>query len=348
MEPEQSDPRAARHATLLRFSVQPKDGRSFDARQTRAHPLVRTSTNCCIITVSESVIRNMASVGEQLRAARLDQGLELTELSARTKIGPKFLAAIEADDRQTIPGGFFYRNWVGQYARALSLDAAAITSEIDRILLQEQAPPALPGQNLGSVRDIKPARINLERRSGGGNRLMYSFALLLAVVLGCSGLYAWWHKAVQAQESPVEKTDPVTTVAVAKTPVPVAKAPIDVAPSASDPALKTNETATLGTPDGDVQIEISATEQTWVSISGDGKTAFSGILQPAEIKTVAARDVARIRVGNAGGLQVRLNGKSIGPIGTAGQVRTVIINKSGFQILDSKAAATAPVLQSEG
>jgi len=287
----------------------------------------------------------MASVGEKLRTARLDQGLDLTELSARTKIGPKFLAALEADDRKTIPGGFFYRNWVGQYARALSLDSAAMTSEIDRILIQEQASP-LPGQDLGSVSEIKPARINLDRRSGGGSRLTYSFALLVAVVLGCSGLYAWWHKAVQGQEARVEKSDPVppVTAPVKQTPAPaetVAPAPATVAAVETDPVAKAN-------PDGDVQIEISATEQTWVSISGDGKQAFSGILQPAEIKTVAARDGARIRTGNAGGLQVRLNGKSIGPIGPAGQVRTVIINKSGFQIVETKPAAAAPVLQSEG
>jgi cytoskeleton protein RodZ len=287
----------------------------------------------------------MVSVGEKLRTARLEQGLNLTVLSARTKIHPKFLAAIEADDRQSIPGGFFYRNWVGQYARALSLDSAAMLSQIDQLFIEEQAPP-LPGQNLGSVSGIKPARIHLERRSSGGNRLTYSFVFLVVVVLGCSGLYAWWHKTVQAQESRVvekvvEKKDSTPPIAAVvkpeNVPAPAAQATPPDAPSAESrtPAAE-----------GDVQIEISATEQTWVSISGDGKQAFSGILQPAEIKTVAARDGARIRTGNAGGLQVRLNGKSIGPIGPAGQVRTVIINKSGFQIVDAK--PPAPVLQSEG
>ena len=111
----------------------------------------------------------MASVGEKLRAARLDQGLELAELSARTKISAKFLAALENDDRQSIPGGFFYRNWVQQYARALSLDSAPIIAEIDRIFINEQAPP-LPGQTSGSLSEIKPAPINLEHRSGGGRR----------------------------------------------------------------------------------------------------------------------------------------------------------------------------------
>jgi cytoskeleton protein RodZ len=274
------------------------------------------------------------SVGEKLRAARLDQGLELAELSARTKISAKFLAALENDDRQSIPGGFFYRNWVQQYARALSLDSAALTAEVDRIFISEQAPP-LPGQISGSLREIKPARINMERSSGGGSRLTYSLVLLVAVVLGCSGLYAWWHKTVQQTQAaaPVENRKPVTVPAPQSPPqAPVAKAvePPSAAPAAPVPA-----------PEGDVQVEVSATEETWVSISGDGKQSFSGILQPSEIKTVAARDVARIRTGNAGGLQVRLNGKPIGPIGPAGQIRTVIIDRTGFHILEPKPATPA-------
>jgi cytoskeletal protein RodZ len=295
----------------------------------------------------------MASVGEKLRTARFDQGLDLADLSARTKISAKFLAAIEADDRQSIPGGFFYRSWVAQYARVLSLDAAAMTAEIDRILIQEQAPP-LPGQVSGSLNDIKPARITIERRSSG-NRLTYSFVLLVAVMLGCSGLYAWWHRSVQTQEARVQKSDYRAASAAAKRPVPSVEMAQPVAdPTPTDTPIenaavaKAETTAVANASEGDVQIELSATEETWVSVSGDGKQAFSGILQPAEIKTVAARDEARIRVGNAGGLQVRLNGKSIGPIGTAGQVRTVIINKTGFQILEPKPTPPAPALQSEG
>jgi cytoskeleton protein RodZ len=274
----------------------------------------------------------MASVGEKLRAARLDQGLELAELSARTKISAKFLAALENDDRQSIPGGFFYRNWVQQYARALSLDSAPIIAEIDRIFINEQAPP-LPGQTSGSLSEIKPAPINLEHRSGGGNRFTNSFVVLIAVVLGCSGLYAWWqHKTVQTHAAPPEvQKQPAVSVPVVRENQPVAKA-------VESPVAPTSQ--------GDVQIEVSATEETWVSISGDGKQAFSGILQPAEIKTVAARDGARIRTGNAGGLLVRLNGKPIGPIGPAGQIRTVIINKTGFQILEAKPPAPASGVQS--
>ena len=84
------------------------------------------------------------------------------------------------------------------------------------------------------------------------------------------------------------------------------------------------------------RIEIAATEETWISVTPDGKEVFSGILEPAQVRTLGAHDTALIKIGNAGGLSVRLNGKPIGPIGPAGQVRTLIINKNGFQIVEPK------------
>ena len=38
-------------------------------------------------------------------------------------------------------------------------------------------------------------------------------------------------------------------------------------------------------------------------------------------------------VGNAGGIEVRLNGKPIGPIGKSGQVRTVVFTPDNFEVL---------------
>ena len=93
-------------------------------------------------------------------------------------------------------------------------------------------------------------------------------------------------------------------------------------------------TTTVG-PDGlnHVVLNLSATEKTWLSITSDGKEIFSGILEPSQTKTLTGLDVAKMRVGNAGGLEVRWNGKPIGPIGPRGQVRVVLFTPENFQIL---------------
>jgi len=64
----------------------------------------------------------MLSVGEKLQRARLDRGLDLASVASLTKINPKYLQAIEADDRASLPSAFFYKSFVHQYASLLSLD----------------------------------------------------------------------------------------------------------------------------------------------------------------------------------------------------------------------------------
>jgi hypothetical protein len=88
-------------------------------------------------------------------------------------------------------------------------------------------------------------------------------------------------------------------------------------------------------PDGinHVVLNLSATETTWLSITSEGKNIFSGVLEPSQTKTLRASDAAKLKVGNAGGLEVRWNGKSIGPIGPRGKVREVLFTPDNFKIL---------------
>jgi hypothetical protein len=95
-------------------------------------------------------------------------------------------------------------------------------------------------------------------------------------------------------------------------------------------------------PDGinHVVLNLSATETTWLSITSEGKNIFSGVLEPSQTKTLRASDVAKMKVGNAGGLDVRWNGKAIGPIGGRGQVRVVLFTPEGYQILPPAPSTT--------
>jgi hypothetical protein len=57
-----------------------------------------------------------------------------------------------------------------------------------------------------------------------------------------------------------------------------------------------------------VMLDLMAHEATWLSVSSDGKPVFSGILQANQTKTVGGKESAKMRVGNAAGIEVRLNG----------------------------------------
>ncbi|MDZ7638339.1 MAG: DUF4115 domain-containing protein [Bryobacterales bacterium] len=64
----------------------------------------------------------MASLGEKLKEARLKQGLSLNEIAERTRIQAHFLEAMEQDKLEVIPGAFFRKSFVRQYASTLGLN----------------------------------------------------------------------------------------------------------------------------------------------------------------------------------------------------------------------------------
>ena len=133
----------------------------------------------------------MLSVGETLRRARLKQGLDLPTVAERTKINARYLEAIESDDRKILPSGFFYKSFVDQYAKSLSLDTQEIDAELDRVLRADEPLP-LPGFESIVARDVPPIT------SAHRFHTLPSFKLagtLVLVLAGCSGIYAWWHGA---------------------------------------------------------------------------------------------------------------------------------------------------------
>jgi hypothetical protein len=93
-----------------------------------------------------------------------------------------------------------------------------------------------------------------------------------------------------------------------------------------------------------VHVEIVADEQAWVSARADGKYVFSGTLDPGARRTVDANTEVVLRLGNAGGVSILLNGKSVGAAGPKGQVRTVQLTSGGFQIVPPKPPAPDPLV----
>jgi|SRR5579871_1888782 len=276
------------------------------------------------------------SVGERLRQARLDQGLDLNAVVARTKISVKNLEAIEADDRASIASGFFYRSFVDQYARALSLEPTELLAEVDRMRAVE-APLPLPGQNGQVIRRVEP----LYRAKKSYGRMLASLALLVLTLTGCSGFYWLWRTGrmpsiaatinwMQREKSPAQ----IVANRIAPPPKTAESGTAKLAAVAPEPtpAPQPNE-APLLSRDYKLLLDLLAREETWLSVSSDGKQVFSGVLGPNQTKTVAGKEFAKIRVGNAGGLEVKLNGKLIGPLGGRGQVLVVVFTPDNFQIV---------------
>src|SRR6202162_5910974 len=152
----------------------------------------------------------MFSVGETLQRARLEQELDVATVAARTKINAKYLEAIEADNRGSLPSSFFYKSFVHQYARTLSLDTKEIDAEIDRVLSAD-APLPLPGQDNPTSREVPPVVLSSGFQI---SRIYASLAGLILMLAACSGIYGWWYKGRSAVAVSIEPSAPIAQIHV--------------------------------------------------------------------------------------------------------------------------------------
>src|SRR5580700_7295235 len=83
----------------------------------------------------------MNSVGEILRGARESQGRELAEIAEDLCITRRYLQALECDDLSNLPGTFFYKSFVKQYAAILGVPLSKLQSGIEAITATEVEPP---------------------------------------------------------------------------------------------------------------------------------------------------------------------------------------------------------------
>jgi cytoskeletal protein RodZ len=281
----------------------------------------------------------MTSVGEKLRSERLRRGLTLMEVAERTRIQQRFIEAIESDDPSSLPAGFFYRSFVRQYAQALGLDENQFEVEIGSARPAADATLSLAGEP--ERRYISPVPSSSRDGTFGEtlNKTSTSIVILIVVVLGCSGLYALWYKTWrQPQDQPVPAVAPVplpqppSADRQVAAPPPPASTPEQGSPAPAQPPVKS-------VPGADVVLEMTAVDRVWISVTSGGKRLLVTTLEPGDSRKIEATGSVRLVAGNAGGLEVRLNGKPIGTLGPRGQPSVAVFSPEGYQIAPRKPAA---------
>jgi cytoskeleton protein RodZ len=313
----------------------------------------------------------MTSIGETLRRERIKRKLDLQGVSSELKISARMLEAIEAEDFGKLPGGVFARSFVRQYARLLGLDEDEISTELQRILEPQSVNPS-QAQSLGKQPDIPLPRVEAWEAVGDktsrGSKVLPPLAMVVVVMLVCSGIYSWWqhsHRPGTARPTVTAPTEAANTPAPsqpqsanpAPSPEPSAAAdrknetppetevakPASQAPSTGQAQSATHSSAAASIPASPavIRVEMTAVEPVWVSAHADGKYLFSATLQANESRTAEATGTVTLKLGNAGGIRISVNGKPIGPVGPKGQIRTVQLTPGGFQILPPEASKSA-------
>ncbi len=97
------------------------------------------------------------TIGETLRKARTERGVELSEVEQATKIRAKFLEAMEEDRWGALPAPVYARGFLDIYARYLGLDQQALLDEYRQTVEGEQQEP-IPQSVIkaGTLRQTRP------------------------------------------------------------------------------------------------------------------------------------------------------------------------------------------------
>lgn len=117
----------------------------------------------------------MSGIGEQLRKAREAKGLSISDIEKATKIQSRYLEAIENNDFDKLPGDFYVRAFIRQYAQIVGLDGKELLSqyqgEVENEVTSEVSQPAAssPAQEVHEeaheeeAAPVEPARISASR-----------------------------------------------------------------------------------------------------------------------------------------------------------------------------------------
>ena len=90
-------------------------------------------------------------------------------------------------------------------------------------------------------------------------------------------------------------------------------------------------------------LKVRALEQTWVRLARDDGSVKEYLLKPGEQVVWEATERFNLTVGNATGLDVSLNGRSVGPLGQPGQVVSLILPpRAGYPAIVTRPAQASP------
>lgn len=128
-----------------------------------------------------------------------------------------------------------------------------------------------------------------------------------------------------AGEGPTAQFEPLRILTV---PPSVGSDPVQVAgvPDATQSAVLPSSPPDFVVPEQASRVVLRATEISWVELrDGSGKRVFSRLLKKGETYNVPGKSGITLATGNAGALDVLVDGQTIGPLGPAGAVRRNVL-----------------------
>ena len=276
------------------------------------------------------------SAGDELRRRREAAGLDLGGVAAALRIKPAYLRALESGRPEELPGAVYAIGYMRAYADHLGLDSG----EMLRRFKQEST-------LLAAKPDLAfPILLREPSMRGGG-------MLLVALILAACAYGAWFYVSTGEGPRPERVAEVPLELLPYREP---SRAPPAVSPPAEAQAAPRSPTAPSEgsgrsslieaasgsggspggagssvaavpptnepAPDPPGEVVIRATADSWIQIRDARQSVLlTRVLKAGESCRAPARPGLSMRTGNAGGLEITVDGVPAPPIGGRGMVR---------------------------
>jgi len=162
--------------------------------------------------------------------------------------------------------------------------------------------------------DMQPQETAGQKMTATATGVVAGFTLLAAIIGISSTSSSILAKIASSSPEEVSKSEPVV--------IPQQQS-VKATPRAPVPRLQ-----------GKSRIAIKAKQGSWIDACADGRTVLREYLPQAGATDLGFSKVAVVRTGNAGGVEISVNGTSTGPMGALGEVRVMQFDARGFHFLE--------------
>ena len=140
----------------------------------------------------------MTELGTRLKEARIAKNVSLDDLQEITKIQKRYLIGIEEGNFSLMPGNFYVRAFIKQYAEAVGLNAEELFEEFNHEIPSTHAED-IPGQL---------SRVKTKKSLGEGGSKFLDILPKLLIVVVVIGLFVfiWWYLSKNTGND----TDPIS------------------------------------------------------------------------------------------------------------------------------------------
>ncbi|HEV8238254.1 MAG TPA: RodZ domain-containing protein [Thermoanaerobaculia bacterium] len=253
------------------------------------------------------------SFGSWLRQQREIRNITLREISDNTKIGLRYLEALEEDRFEVLPAPIFAKGFLREYAKYVGLDPDEV---VNFYLTAEQRHRAERGEDVSGVMPLPSGGVVPPARGLPIGWILVAAGILALLLVVAGVVWAVRRaRAERAQETPTEQAEatPASMVPIAPAPAP---------PPVAPPAAAANPNAPL-------VVTLSFTAECWVEAVVDRAQHVSELRVQGESMRIPAREQVVLTLGNAGAVRGEVNGRPLTLGSAPGQVvRDFVIDRA--------------------